>query len=170
MINKKEIIMATKMKYKEEVGVKFCDVANKNGDKNYCTLHALSEVTNWNYNKCVRHMAKFAERRFRDGCHPEHAVKMAFHNAHGWCKDITDDVINKEGIKTIRTFEDTYQYCKDRKFYLITAGHACAFVHGKLRDWATNTCQRLEIVYEVNGYPNASLTKGYNTPSWAKRS
>ena len=145
------------MKFKPEVLEQFeADVVSA-GDYNHCTLRALSAVTNWNYRKCVKHLGRYANRKFRDGCFPRRAYHLAF--PEGGAVDVTDKIVSKYGIKTIRSFERNFETVSKCRYIIQVDRHVAAFVDGELRDWATNRCSRIKWVLQFHGYPKSDTTK-----------
>lgn len=146
------------MKFKKEVLEQFEADAESAGDRNYCTLKALCAVTNWNYRKCVKHLGFYANRKYRDGCFPKRAYHLAF--PEGGVVDVTDKIVNKYGIKTIRSFEQNFETVSKCRYIIEVDRHVAAFVDGELRDWATNKCSRIKWVLQFHGYPKSDTTKG----------
>lgn len=147
------------MAFKQEVYDKFMADANDAGDLNYCTVLTLCALTNWSYRKCIKHMGRWASRRYRKGCGSYlRAYEYAFGESN--VVNITSKITERWGIKTVKAFEDNFENVKKGKYIIITSTHACAWVDGSVRDWAIDRQLRIREVYKVTGSPRTGTTKG----------
>ena len=120
----------------------FLKTATEKGDRNFCTVCALSATTGWDY-ETANANAKAFGRRFKRGMYHNQSVEMvetvfqSCEKIEGW-----------EGT-TINRFASDMKYTKGN-YYIFVRGHAIGFSDGEVYDWTKGRRHRIREVYKVD--------------------
>jgi hypothetical protein len=124
--------------------------ADKHGERNDCTVRALTASTGLDYDICHEQLRKQG-RRNRKGCHffiegPKAAEALGY--------QMRKMDRSEYNAKTMITAERD-RNLRSGRYCVLVRGHVAAMVDGKVIDWSQGRRHCIKAVYEVTKVDNA---------------